>query len=91
MLRPFRDLHSSVPFCTSLSPSTSPERGSSWGCDNAGHGTGNQGKAPEVAQRHREQGQGRAQRHPNGDALCQCGSMGFVSGPFAVLKVPPQL
>lgn len=39
---------------------------------------------------HREQGQGRARIHRNGYALCQCGSMGFLSGPLAVL-IPEQL
>lgn len=60
--------------------------GSSWGCDSTGHGTGDQGQTDKVAQRHREQGQGRAWRHLNGNALCQRGSVGFVSGPLAVLR-----
>lgn len=49
------------------------------------HATGDQGQTDEVAQRHREQGQGRAWIHRNGYALCQCGSTGFLSGPLAVL------
>lgn len=90
MLRPSRDPHKSLPLCTSLSPSTSPGQGSSWGCASAGDGTGDQGWTDEVAQRHRERGRDRAWRHPGGEALCQQGSVCPMAGPLAVLSNEPR-
>lgn len=48
---------------------------------------GTRGQIEEMAQRHRERGQGRSGRHLDGDDLCHCGSP--TAGPLATLSNEP--